>query len=143
MNDEWFEWDGEVGGYGMPARLSPASHVQVMFRTGQMTEGLASKFCWGHTSLKGSDIIRYRFIAPLSGTKPQDTINSPSHYTNGKVECIDAIEAATTGLEGIEAVCTGNAIKYLYRWKLKNGIEDLNKARWYLDRLIAKVEKDA
>ncbi len=73
----------------------------------------------------------------------KDTINSPAHYTNGKVECIDAIEAATTGLEGIEAVCTGNAIKYLYRWKLKNGIEDLKKARWYLDRLIAKVEKDA
>lgn len=72
-----------------------------------------------------------------------DPVTRPSHYTNGKVECIDAIDAATTGLEGIEAVCTGNVLKYIFRWKLKNGIEDLKKARWYLDRLIAKVEKDA
>lgn len=67
----------------------------------------------------------------------EDKVNHPSHYTTGKVECIDALEAATTGLEGIEAVCTANAIKYLWRWKHKNGVEDLKKARWYLDRLIA------
>lgn len=65
-----------------------------------------------------------------------DNVNSPSHYTSGKVECIDGIESATTGLTGIEAVCTGNAIKYLWRWKQKGGVEDLRKARWYLDKLI-------
>lgn len=68
--------------------------------------------------------------------KMSDNINHPAHYTQGGVECIDAIEAAVTGLSGIEAVCTGNAIKYLWRWKRKNGIEDLEKARWYIDRLI-------
>ena len=68
-----------------------------------------------------------------------DPINQPSHYTGGKVQCIDAIEAATIGLEGIEAVCTGNVIKYCWRWKLKNGTEDLKKARWYLDKLIQQV----
>ena len=68
-----------------------------------------------------------------------DPINHPSHYTGGKVQCIDAIEAATIGLEGIEAVCTGNVIKYCWRWKLKNGTEDLKKARWYLDKLIQQV----
>ena len=64
-----------------------------------------------------------------------DVVNHPSHY-RGKVECIDCLEAATEGLEGIEAVCTANAIKYLYRWKKKNGIEDLRKCSWYLNRLI-------
>lgn len=64
-------------------------------------------------------------------------INHPPHYTAGKVECIDALEAATTGLKGIEAVCTANAIKYLWRWKHKNGVEDLRKAQWYISKLIA------
>ena len=50
-----------------------------------------------------------------------DSVNHPSHYTAGKVECIDALEAATEGLPGIKAVCTANAIKYLWRWDRKNG----------------------
>lgn len=65
-----------------------------------------------------------------------DAVNHPKHYTSGKIECIDALEAATAGLTGIEAVCTANAIKYLWRWKQKGGAEDLRKARWYLDKLI-------
>lgn len=65
-----------------------------------------------------------------------DPVQRPQHYNSGKVECIDALEAATTGLVGIEAVCTANAIKYLWRWKQKNGVEDLQKAKWYIDRLI-------
>lgn len=69
-----------------------------------------------------------------------DNVNHPNHYTNGGIECIDALEAATKGLTGIEAVCTANAIKYLWRWKLKNGIEDLKKAKWYIDHLIALLE---
>lgn|SRR5690606_18374532 len=66
----------------------------------------------------------------------EDKVNHPSHYTNGNIECIDAIEEATKHLTGIEAVCTANAIKYLWRWKLKNGTEDLKKAKWYIDRLL-------
>jgi len=65
-----------------------------------------------------------------------DNINHPQHYTKGGIECIDAIEAAVTGLEGSEAVLTGNIIKYIWRWKHKNGIEDLKKAQFYLGRLI-------
>ena len=68
-----------------------------------------------------------------------DNIN-PNHYKQGKMECIDAIESATEGLQGIEAVCTGNGIRYLWRWKRKNGIEDLKKAKWYIDRLIKVLE---
>ncbi|NBW16517.1 MAG: DUF3310 domain-containing protein [Caulobacteraceae bacterium] len=65
-----------------------------------------------------------------------ERVNHPSHYTSGKIECIDALEAATIGLQGIEAVCTANAIKYLWRWKQKNGVEDLAKAEWYINRLM-------
>lgn len=65
-----------------------------------------------------------------------DSVNHPQHYTAGGIECIDALEAATEGLTGIEAVCTANAIKYLWRWKRKNGAEDLQKAQWYIDRLL-------
>ena len=68
-------------------------------------------------------------------------VNHPPHYTAGKVECIDALEAATTGLQGIEAVCTANAIKYLWRQKHKNGIQDLKKAIFYIERLIQHYEQ--
>ena len=44
--------------------------------------------------------------------------------------------AHIVNLQGIEAVCTANAIKYLWRWKQKNGEEDLKKAQWYIDKLI-------
>lgn len=67
-----------------------------------------------------------------------DMVNHPSHYTQGGIECIDALEAATINLKGIEAVCTANAIKYLWRWKEKGGVEDLEKSKWYIDRLIKK-----
>lgn len=68
-------------------------------------------------------------------------VNHPPHYTAGKVECIDALEAATTGLQGIEAVCTANAIKYLWRQSRKNGVEDLKKAIFYINYLINYYER--
>ena len=76
------------------------------------------------------------------GETTKDNVNHPTHYTAGKVECIDAIEAAVTNLNGFEGVCVGNAIKYLFRWKLKGGIESLQKARWYIDRLIYSLESE-
>ena len=69
-----------------------------------------------------------------------DNVNHPSHYTQGGVECIDAITAATVNKTGIEAVCTANVIKYLWRYEAKNGLEDVKKAQWYLNRLIAEME---
>ena len=69
----------------------------------------------------------------------KDNVNHPSHYTQGAIECIDAIKEATKGLFGIEAVCTANIIKYVWRWKFKNGLEDLDKASWYLDKLKQEV----
>lgn len=66
-----------------------------------------------------------------------DNVNHPSHYTNGNVECIDAIQSALTA-EEFEGYCKANAIKYLWRAGLKgNKTEDLSKAKWYIEKLIS------
>lgn len=67
-----------------------------------------------------------------------DPVNHPSHYS-GKVECIDCIESAVSGLDGFHGFCAGNAIKYIFRFSHKNGVEDLRKAEWYIDRLIKAI----
>lgn len=72
-----------------------------------------------------------------------DNVNHPSHYNNGGVECIDAMEAATINKSGAEAICTSNIIKYLWRYEAKNGLEDVKKAQWYINRLIAELEGKA
>lgn len=70
-----------------------------------------------------------------------DMVNHPSHYkTKAGLETIDVIEAFTDELNGIEAVDTGNILKYICRWKRKNGIQDLEKARWYLNHLISYLK---
>lgn len=69
----------------------------------------------------------------------QDAIN-PQHYKAGKVECIEALESATTHKQGIEAVCVANVIKYLWRYEAKGGVQDVKKAKWYLERLISHLE---
>jgi hypothetical protein len=71
-----------------------------------------------------------------------DPVDKPAHYNQGKVECIDAIEAATINKKGIEAVCTANVIKYVWRYETKNGLEDVKKARFYLQKIIDKLEED-
>ena len=73
--------------------------------------------------------------------KEEDVVNHPNHYTQGRVECIDSLESATINKRGIEAVCTANIIKYLWRYESKNGIEDVKKAQWYLQKLIKELEK--
>ena len=70
----------------------------------------------------------------------EDVVNHPSHYTNGNIECIDAITEAIRSLNGTASYLAGNIIKYIWRYKFKNGVEDLKKARWYLDRLIKEEE---
>ncbi|EEJ2380089.1 DUF3310 domain-containing protein [Salmonella enterica subsp. enterica] len=70
----------------------------------------------------------------------KDNVNHPDHYKQGGVECIDALAAATVNKTGIEAVCVANVIKYLWRYELKNGEEDVKKAQWYLNRLVAELE---
>lgn len=68
-------------------------------------------------------------------------VSHPDHYKSGKYEVIDIIDEFTKDLTGTEAVCTANAIKYILRWKKKNGIQDIKKAIWYLQHLVDKEEE--
>lgn len=70
-----------------------------------------------------------------------DMVSHPKHYNQGGIECIDALKAATVGKRGIEAVCVANVIKYLWRYEEKNGIEDVRKAKWYIERLLKELEE--
>lgn len=72
----------------------------------------------------------------------KDNINHPDHYKTSKgLETIDVIEAFTENLSGSLATDTGNILKYICRWSKKNGLEDLRKAKWYLEHLIGSVDK--
>jgi len=65
--------------------------------------------------------------------KPIDNVNYPAHYTQGNIECIDAMVAAF-GEEAVMNFCLCNAFKYIWRARHKNGVEDLDKAKWYIDK---------
>ena len=70
-------------------------------------------------------------------------VSHPEHYiSKAGIETIDVIEAFTSDLKGIEAVDTGQILKYVCRWNKKNGIQDLKKAMWYLTHLINHIEKE-
>lgn len=72
----------------------------------------------------------------------QEMVNHPDHYQSETgLEALDVIEAFTFDLTGIEAFDTANVIKYICRWKKKDGLRDLKKAYWYLGHLINHVEK--
>lgn len=64
-----------------------------------------------------------------------DPVNHPSHYETGKFECIDVM-VETMGIDATMEFCVCNAFKYLYRHKRKNGIQDLEKAKWYIEKYI-------
>lgn len=69
-----------------------------------------------------------------------DAVNHPSHYTQGGIECIDAMKASMSD-EAFKGLLKGNVIKYIWRYEKKvNPLEDLKKAKWYLERLIKELE---
>lgn len=71
-----------------------------------------------------------------------DMVNHPDHYqSESGLEVIDVIEAFTFDLTGVEAVDVGLILRYICRWKKKDGLRDLKKAKWYLEHLIDHVEK--
>lgn len=70
-----------------------------------------------------------------------DKVEAPSHYYKDGVWCEDIIKAITSNLTGFEAVCVANVTKYLWRYKTKNGIEDVKKARRYCNMLINHLEE--
>lgn len=94
----------------------------------------------------GNEIRQLLGCPPISG---DTAVEHPSHYTSGGIECIDAMKAMLAGYEQAKIVTkfywhflSGQVLKYLWRWPLKERPpQDLKKARWYLDRLIDDVEK--
>ena len=73
-----------------------------------------------------------------------DMVNHPPHYTQGEIECIEAISYINKKLnmQGFEGYCLGNFIKYIWRCNFKNGWEDIDKAIFYLDKLLAERNND-
>ena len=69
-------------------------------------------------------------------------VEHPNHYCQGGIECIKAIEASMSP-EGFQDYCKGNVLKYVWRWREKNGLEDLKKAQVYLGWIIESKEKQA
>ena len=78
--------------------------------------------------------------ASYSGTV-NDVVNHPAHYETGKFECIDVM-LETQGKEAVLNFCICNAFKYLYRFRKKNGLEDIKKAQWYINKFIELWEKN-
>lgn len=153
-HDGWIKW----GGGECPV---PSSEVVVVkFRDGRIRDPYrADGYSWSKNG-SSDDIIAYRLhqstkservLADAAEADDEadlnecigqdfDVVNHPSHYTKGRIECIDAIDSATVGKSGIEAVCVANIIKYLFRYEEKNGLEDVKKAKWYLNKLISELE---
>jgi hypothetical protein len=72
--------------------------------------------------------------------KPVDNVNNPDHYNTGSIECIEYLQD-NMSWEGFTGYLEGNCKKYMHRWRYKTKpLEDLKKARWYLDRLIEELE---
>ena len=91
------------------------------------------------------ELIRYEErIGPTDeAPTPGDVVNHPAHYTSedGSIEAITIIENVCGLTDGENAFSAGNALKYLLRWKKKNGVTDLQKAYWYVRRLIQKLDE--
>ena len=80
----------------------------------------------------------------IKATPPEhDPVKHPNHYCYGKFECVEVIQELTAGASGPEGFLLGNVIKYLWRYRRKNGAEDLKKARRYIEMLIRLYEDPA
>lgn len=151
-SEGWIEW------HGGDCPVDSDAIVEVKYRKSnqyQYNNDRAGDFSWAHDGIDG-DIIAYRLHDQSINNRANDdtveqdlnecigqdfdVVNHPSHYTKGRIECIDAIDSATVGKSGIEAVCVANIIKYLFRYEEKNGLEDVKKAKWYINKLISELE---
>jgi len=100
------------------------------------------KLTWDENGIRDENGIGIPIIyKPFMETPKPDMVNHPSHYIKGNIEVLDFILAVTKNLPGDEAVLVGHILRYAARYRDKfNALEDLKKARFYLDKLIEKVE---
>ena len=87
------------------------------------------------------DVEKHYNIVFGNSKLKQDNVNHPAHYESGKFECIEVMEEAI-GTDAVKDFCVCNAFKYIYRHKRKNGKEDLEKARWYVNKYLELCEKE-
>ena len=80
-----------------------------------------------------------KMFSVLETEEPTDVVNHPPHYESGQFECIDVM-VETQGVEAVQDFCICNAFKYLYRHKMKNGVQDVEKAMWYLKKYLELEE---
>ncbi len=155
-HDGWIQWAGGE------CPVDSDAIVEVKYRKPnpyQFNNDRAGDFTWSHDGFDG-DIIAYRLQQPTKSERVRadaaetddeadlnecigqdfDVVNHPPHYTKGNIECIDAIKAAL-GEEQYEGYLRGACIKYLWRYKMKSGVESLKKSEWYLKRLIELNEE--
>lgn len=83
----------------------------------------------------------YINMSNTNGTATQDIVNHPNHYNSYSREVIDTIQGSMTA-EEFKGYLKGNIIKYLTRYQFKNGVEDLKKAQWYLNKLTEVAENE-
>lgn len=69
-----------------------------------------------------------------------DSVNHPEHYELDGLECIDVI-IATQGIQAAQDFCICNALKYIFRHRMKNGLEDVQKAQWYINKYLELEER--
>lgn len=151
-SDGWIEWAGG----DCPVDSDAIVEVKCRWHNQhQYNNDRAGDFYWAHTG-SNADIIAYRLQHPVIDSRASDdrleqdlnecigqdfdVVNHPSHYNKGRIECIDAIDSATVGKTGIEAVAVANVIRYLWRYEEKGGLESVRKAQWYLNKLISELE---
>ncbi len=77
----------------------------------------------------------------IKDSQNTDNVNHPTHYATGQYECIDAM-IETQSIEATKSFCVCNAFKYLWRHNGKNGLEDIKKSKWYLDKYIELAERN-
>jgi hypothetical protein len=134
-NDNWF-WAGRK-------QCRPVEPPAKEPTQGQKLAERTMKAIWAaNDAVNGTPVIKESLTpepnCPKIPDSSSDPIN-PSHYRQGGIECIEAMKVALGG--GFLGYLRGNAIKYLWRYDKKNGVEDLKKARWYLDRLIQEASQ--
>ena len=129
-NNGWIQWAGG------DCPVDSDAIVEVKYRKPrpyQFNNIRAGDYIWLHTGSDG-DIIAYRLHRDINSRDNDDRMEQDLN------ECIDAIDSATVGKSGIEAVCVANVIRYLWRYEEKGGLESVRKAQWYLNKLISELE---
>lgn len=149
-HEGWIQWAGG------DCPVDSDAIVEVKFSNGELGTGVAraDRYIWRH-EIDDANIVAYRLHDQGINARANDdqleqdlnecigqdfdVVNHPSHYTQGDIECIDAIKAAL-GEEQYEGYLRGACIKYLWRYEEKGGLESVRKAQWYLNKLISELE---